>query len=247
MLPLALFRSRNFSGANLLTLFQYAAMSGALFFLPFNLIQVQGYTPTGAGASLLPFILIMFFLSSWAGGLIRRYGAKMPLVAGPFITAAGFALLCLPRIGGSYWSTFFPGIVVLGLGMTLVVAPLTTTVMNAVPPGRAGIASGVNNAVSRVAGLLAIAVFGIVLVQVFSSNLDRKLSGAGIPSDVRRSIGEQRTKLAEIEAPRTATAREAVFVKRTVNSSYIRGFRAVMILSSLLSLLSALCAWLLIK
>ncbi len=247
MLPLTLFRSRNFSGANLMTLFQYAALSGALFFLPFDLIQVQGYTATEAGASLLPLILIMFLLSRWAGGLVRRYGAKKPLLVGPIIAAAGFMLLSVPVAGGSYWRTFFPGIVVLGLGMTLVVAPLTTTVMNAVPRGRAGIASGVNNAVSRVAGLLAIAVFGIVLVEVFSSKLDRSLSGADLRPEVRRSIEEQRTKLAGIEIPRDTAPGKALIIRKTIDKSYGAGFRSVMLLSSLLSLLSAFCAWLLIK
>ncbi len=247
MLPLSLFRSRNFSGANVLTLFQYAAMSGALFFLPFNLIQVQGYTPTEAGAALLPFILIMFFFSGWAGGLVRRFGSKLPLVTGPIITAAGFALLCVPRTGGPYWSTFFPGIVVLGLGMTVVVAPLTTTVMNAVPQGRAGIASGVNNAVSRVAGLLAIAVFGILLVQVFFSRLDRNLSGLDLRPGLRSSIQQQRTRLAGIELPRDTPPVQAVIIKETIDRSYVAGFRSVMLLSALFSLLSALCAWLMIR
>ncbi|WP_213955791.1 MULTISPECIES: MFS transporter [unclassified Variovorax] len=164
MLPLGLFRIANFSAANLLTLFLYAALGGGLYFMPLNLIQVQGYSATSAGAALLPFILLMFLLSGWAGQLVDRFGSRLPLVIGPAIAAAGFALLAaLPGVGASYWSGFLPGVVVLGLGMTVTVAPLTTTVMNSVGAELAGTASGVNNAVSRTAAVLAIAVFGVVM------------------------------------------------------------------------------------
>jgi EmrB/QacA subfamily drug resistance transporter len=253
MLPLRLFRSRNFSGANLLTLFLYTALSGALFFLPLNLIQVQGYTATAAGAALLPFILIMFLLSRWSGGLVKHYGAKLPLVIGPIIAALGFALFMLPgtghsgRAGGSYWVTFFPAVVVLGLGMAVSVAPLTTTVMNAVPENRAGIASGINNAVSRTAGLLAIAVLGIVMLHSFNSHLDRKLQTLGITPEVKQALVDQRSRLAAAEIPKNVDPALGQTLKQAVDEAFVYGFRRVTAVAMILALLSALSAWLLIE
>jgi EmrB/QacA subfamily drug resistance transporter len=184
MLPLALLRIGNFSGANLLTLLLYAALGGALYFLPLNLIQVQGYSATVAGAALLPFIFTMFTLSGWAGQLVDRFGPRVPLVVGPSIAAVGFALFALPGVGASYWSGFFPAVVVLGFGMTVTVAPLTTTVMNAVGPELAGVASGVNNAVSRAAAVLAIAVFGAVMAWAFDAALAGHLRDMGASPQV---------------------------------------------------------------
>jgi EmrB/QacA subfamily drug resistance transporter len=164
MLPLRLFRVRDFAVANGLTLLLYAALGGGMFWFPIVLIRVHGYSAGAAGATLVPFILVMFLLSGWAGRLVDRVGSRPPLVVGPAIAAVGFVLLSLPgEHAGSYWTAFFPGVLVLGIGMGVTVAPLTTTVMNAVGPERAGVASGVNNAVARAAGLLAIAVFGVVV------------------------------------------------------------------------------------
>jgi EmrB/QacA subfamily drug resistance transporter len=250
MVPLTLFRSRTFSGTNLLTLLLYGALSGLTFFLPFNLIQVQGYPPTFAGAAFLPFILMMFLLSRWAGGLVHRYGAKLPLVIGPTFTAAGFILFALPDIGngpGSYWITFFPAVVVMGLGMTITVAPLTTAVMGAVEQSHAGIASGINNAVSRTAGLLAIAVFGIVALAVFNSNLDGHLATLHLSPGVQHVIDMQRTRLAGITIPTNVSGEEQAALKRAIDESFVSSFRLVSLICAALALLSAFSAWLLVE
>jgi EmrB/QacA subfamily drug resistance transporter len=247
MVSLALFRNRNFAGANLLTLLLYGALGGGLFFVPLNLIQVQGYSATAAGAALLPFILIMFILSSWAGQLVDRVGSKLPLVAGPMIAAGGFALFAVPGIGGGYWLTFFPAVVVLGLGMTITVAPLTTTVMNAVGPDRAGIASGVNNAVSRSAALLAIALFGIVMAWIFGATLSGKLQAMQVSHELSTFFAGQRVKLAGVTLPANIDAATAVMLKQVVGESFVAGFRWVMLLSAGLALISAASAWVLIE
>jgi len=247
MLPLTLFRSHDFTGANLLTFFLYSALGGTLFFLPLNLIQVQGYTATAAGAALLPFILIMFLLSRWSGGLVTTYGAKLPLVVGPIISAAGFALFAVPGVGGDYWSKFFPAVVVLGLGMAVSVAPLTTTVMNAVPANRVGIASGINNAISRTAALLAIATLGIVMLHVFNRSIDSRLSRLEVSAEVQHSLADQRINLAAAALPQDLEPSMRQVLKQAIDESFVNGFRRVMLVGAALALASGITSLLLIN
>ena len=242
MLPLTLFRSRTFAGTNLLTFLLYAALGGTLFFLPLNLIQVQRYSPTSAGAALLPFILIMSFLSRWSGGLVARYGPKLPLVVGPVITAVGYLLFLLPGIGGNYWTNFFLPTVVLGLGMAITVAPLTTTVMGSIGQNRAGTASGVNNAVARTASLIAIAVLGVVMLHVFKTHLDHRLISANLPSSVVQSVQTQSTRLAAIDVPQNLNAETRQVIRRAIDESFVSGFRWVMVIGAALAGASAVTA-----
>jgi MFS family permease len=247
MIPPSLFRSKTFLGANLLTLLLYAALGGALFFFPLNLIQVQGYSATAAGAVFLPFILLMALLSRWSGGLVDRYGAKPPLIVGPLVAAAGFALFAVPSQGGSYWLTFFPAIVVLGLGMALSVAPLTTVVMNSVNVAFEGAASGINNAASRVAVVVAIALFGVIFALMFNRSLDGNLARAQLPPAVVETIEQQRNKLAAIELPVNVDADVKAMARLAIAQAFIDGFRVIMIIAALLALASALIAWALIE
>jgi EmrB/QacA subfamily drug resistance transporter len=247
MLPLGLFRSRTFAGTNLLTFLLYAALGGTLFFLPLNLIQIQHYSATAAGAALLPFILLMFGLSRWSGGLVVKYGPKLPLVVGPSIVALGYLFFVRPRVGGSYWINFFPPVLLLGLGMAISVAPLTTTVMSSVPQNRAGVASGVNNAVARAAGLIAIAVLGIAMLHVFSAAIDRRINEWKLPSPVASSLHSQRTKLAAIVAPPDADLAAQQLIQRAVDESFVVGFRTIMLIGAGLASASAATALFLIR
>ena len=239
MVRLSLFRSRNFTGANLLTLFLYSALGGMLFFFPLDLIQIQHYTATQAGAALLPLIAMMVLLSRWSGGLISRYGPRLPLTIGPLIAAGGMALYIRPGIGGSYWTTFFPAVLVLGLGMAISVAPLTTTVMNAVPEDEAGVASGVNNAVSRLASLLAVAVFGLVLYASFNHNLTPRLDALHLDATTLQQVNAARPELA---AAHSSDPR----VDQAIAESFLAGFRVILWLSVGLAAASALSAWFLL-
>jgi len=241
MLPLGLFRSRMFTLTNLLTLALYGALGVILFIVPMNLIQVQHYTATEAGAAFLPFPLILFALSRWSGGLVARTGSRLPLTLGPLISAAGLAMYAGPGIGGSYWTTFFPAIVALGVGMAITVAPLTTTVMGAVERDHAGVASGVNNAVARVAGLLAIAVFGVVLVRTFDTRVRPRLDHLDLPSPVQRAIDLELPKMAgaELDSMPMAPAQRAA-VRQAIDEEFVSGFRLVMIGSAALALAAAI-------
>jgi EmrB/QacA subfamily drug resistance transporter len=247
ILPLKLFRIRNFTGANLLTLFLYAALGGVMFFLPLNLIQVQMYSATAAGAALLPFILLFSFLSRWAGGLVERWGPKKPLVIGPLIVGLAFVLLELLSQGGNYWMTFFPGIVLLGLGMATSVAPLTTVVMTSLSADRAGVASGVNNSVARVAALLAIAIFGLVMLHAFNIALDRRLDSLRLPPEARRQLDNDRAKLAAMEPPPTLDMETTASVRRAIADSFIVGFRWVLTLAAALAVLGTIIVWLVVE
>ena len=240
MLPLGLFRSKTFSGANLLTLLLYGALGGVLFFLPLDLIQIQHYSPTEAGAALLPCIVLIFLLSRWSGGLIVRYGARLPLMIGPMIAAVAFGLFTRAGGVGSYWSGVFPAVVVLGIGMAVSIAPLTTTVMSAVDQDRAGVASGVNNAVSRVGGLMAIAVLGFIFSSVFDRHLNRGLDELSLPVAERRQIDVERPK-------RAAAQTDDVRVRRLLDGSFVEGYDVVLWVAAGLSVASALSAAVLIE
>ncbi|HEY3055744.1 MAG TPA: MFS transporter [Thermoanaerobaculia bacterium] len=238
IVPLAMFRSRSFTAANVLTLLLYAALSVAIFLLPFNLIQLQRYSPAKAGAAFLPLVVTMSLLSRWTGALADRIGPRLPLVVGPLVAAAGFALLAMPAIGGSYWTTFFPGLVVLGIGMAITVAPLTTTVMTSIDDERhAGTASGVNNAISRVAGLLAIALFGAISIFVFARALDTRL--ARDSGTVRSEMVAQRLKLAEAEPPKNLDEATRRRIRTAIDVSFLRAFRVNMFAAAGLAAASA--------
>jgi EmrB/QacA subfamily drug resistance transporter len=239
MVPLPLFKSRSFSGANLVTLFLYSALGIFFFLFPMNLIQVQRYSPTATGAAALPLILLVFFLSRWSGGLVTRYGPRLPLITGPLIAATGFVLFAVPGVGASYWKAFFPAFVVLGLGMAISVAPLTTVVMGSVDQDRAGAASGVNNAVARVAGVVAIAILGIVMVTLFSSSLNHNLTPGVLPPGILQYVRSNEIKLAGLELPFNMDSDTTALIRVSISHAFLFGFRTIMLICAGLSVASA--------
>jgi EmrB/QacA subfamily drug resistance transporter len=253
MLPLALFQSRTFTLSNLLTLLLYASLGLILFLVPMNLIQVQHYSATAAGASLLPLPAIMFLLSRWSGGLVSRIGSRIPLTVGPAVAALGFALYARPGVGGSYWTTFFPAVMVLALGMAITVAPLTTTVMGAVDSRHAGVASGVNNTVARVAGLLAIAVFGVVLAGTFDARAHPQLNRLALGAAARTAVDRELPKMAgaELDSADLRTAipdpSQRMAIRGAIDDAFVAAFRLIMLSAAALAAAAAMCGAGLVK
>jgi EmrB/QacA subfamily drug resistance transporter len=227
MMPLSLFRSRNFAATNALTLLLYFALGGALYYLPFGLIRLGGHSATQAGAALLPFALIMGFGASLAGALSDRFGPRLSLTAGPIIAACGLILLAFVDFGESYWTGVFPAICVLAIGMTITVPPLTSTVMSSVGEARAGIASGINNAVARVAGLFAVAAFGAVLFASFSHYLAAPFAQAN-------------------EALNAVLAGQAGLDENAI-AAFDRALRTVVLMAALCAALGGVVGWLWIR
>ncbi len=241
MMPPALFRSPMFSGVNALTLLLYTALGGAFFFLPFDLMQVHGYSATIAGASFLPFTIVMGGLSRWSGGLIDRVGARLPLIVGPAICAIGYGLFAMAGAGGSYGMSFVLPIVVLSLGMVVTVAPLTTAVINAVPATQTGVASGINNSVASVASLLAVAIFGAVALGVHDHALDGHVRAAATPA-VQHAIDAARGQFVIEPALAGLQGDERAQAAIILRGSLAEGIQVAMGLAAALALAAGLCA-----
>ena len=244
MMPLAMFASPVFAIANLYTLALYLALGGALYFFPYVLIDVQGYAPTAAGATFLPFVVLQFVCSRWSGGLVHRVGARIPLVIGAALAGCAFLLYSLPPAGSTnYWTSYFPAVLTLGVGAVFFIAPLTTTVFDSSDPELSGLASGINNAVSRTAGLLAIALFGIVFTGVFSNGFDAQLQAAHVSTATRTLANVDRARFAGGTVPPDVPAADRPAVSAAVRQSFLAGFRGVQYVSAGVSFLAALIAF----
>ena len=248
MMPLNVFQSLTFSGVNILTLLLYGALGGAMFFLPFLLIQVHGYSATEAGAAFLPFTIVLALLSRWGGRLVDRYGARRPLIVGPLVVAVGFFLLSVPGTAGAYWTTFFLPMVILGFGMAITVSPLTTTVLNSVAPHQTGVASGINNAVAQVASLLTIAILGTFGLAALSHSLDQHMARTHDASAaVHKIVADARKGFVMPGMPPDTSGPDRQTAHEIVADSFRDTIRRVVLIAASLALASAASAALTIK
>ncbi len=247
MVPPSLFRSKNFDGANLVTLLFYMSLTGSLYFVPFLMMQVHGYSALVTGTVFLPFVAMALFLGRSGGYILGRFGVKIPLVTASLAAAVGYALFAVPGVeGGSYWTSFFPAMVVQGFGMALIITPLTTIALGSVEGEHSGLASGVNNAAARVAAPLAVAVLSVFIYGVFSTSLNTHLDSMNLPGEVRTEMEAKKAHLGAAKAPEDVDAKTAVHIERAIKESFVAGFRTVMVICVGLALVSALAAAILV-
>jgi EmrB/QacA subfamily drug resistance transporter len=241
MMPLHLFKVRNFAVGNLTTFTLYGGLGVATFFLVLFIQQVGGYTPIQAGLSLLPITIIIFALSRRFGSLADRFGPRLFMSGGPIV--AGIGLLALMRTGASadYVTTILPGVVIFGLGMAATVAPLTATVLSSVEQGHSGLASGVNNAIARVAGLIAIAALGAVVAGSFQSRLDQHLAKSGLGQTAQVVFERARTRPLVIDVSGLRGSERRTVRAAELDAS-VYAFRLGMGISAALAVLGGLVA-----
>lgn len=239
MVSLAVFRLPGFAGVQAFTFLLWAALSGALFFVPFRLMQVQDFEPLQAGFALLPFVIVVSLLSRWAGKLSDRLGPRPPLMAGACLAGIGFLLLTLPDSSSSYLTGFLPGLAAIGLGMGTCIAPVTVAALNAAGPEHVGIASAINNMAARTGGLIAIACFGLILAACFKMLLEPRLLALGLSPDILHALELERGKLAAAQIPPGLSAEQHEAVLQAIKVAFVGGYRWVMATASLMAFASA--------
>jgi EmrB/QacA subfamily drug resistance transporter len=239
MISLAVFRLPGFAGVQAFTFLLWAALSGALFFVPFRLMQVQGFEPLQAGFALLPFVIVVSLLSRWAGKLSDRLGPRLPLMVGACLAGIGFLLLALPDSNSSYLAGFLPGLAAIGLGMGTCIAPVTVAALNAAGPDHVGIASAINNMAARTGGLIAIACFGLILAASFNLLLAPALLALDLPPAALHALDLERSKLAAAQIPSGLSAAQHDAVLQAIKVAFVGGYRWVMATASLMAFASA--------
>jgi hypothetical protein len=229
MMPLSLFWKPRFLAANLLTFLLYGALGGSLYVIPFYLIQVRHYHPAAAGAAFVPLIVIMFLFSARVGVLVPKWGERLLLCAGAMLAGTGFAAFAwLDNLDG-YFRSVLPAVLILGCGLTLCVAPLTNAVMSSVEEHQTGIASAVNNAISRLAGLVAVSLLALLLAHGFEVNLTAKLAHSSFPIEVRTEFLDNRARLCDIPIPASLPAEQRAQAAALFHGAFLAGFRLVMV------------------
>ncbi len=250
MMPLQLFNNKTFTGANLLTFFLYAALFAGMLFLTLNMVQIQGYSQLQAGLTLLPFTALLIAFSRWSGSLVDKYGPRWFLILGPAVVALGLLLLSFVKQTtgpSSYWTTYFPGILVFGLGMSFTVTPLTTTVMGAVANHYSGTASGINNAISRISNVFANAIIGALAILFFTGFLNSEVKRTSLSDEVKTEVMKQAVDLGDAKVPKSVDSKNKVEIKKLYKEAFINSYVQVMRICAVLAALSALMAFLFIK
>ena len=250
MMPLQLFTNKAFSGTNLLTFFLYAGLFSGMLFLTLNMVQVQGYSQLQAGMTFLPFTILMITISRWAGRLVDKYGPRWFLILGPAATGMGFLLLSFVKQTNGpleYWTTYFPGIFVLGLGMSFTVTPLTTTVMGALPNHYSGTASGINNAITRISNVFSNAIIGALAILFFTGYLHLAVKEIPLKEESRLEVVAQAANLGDAKVPSKVEGENKEKVKLAYKEGFISAYVRVMRICVALSAMGTLMAFLFIK
>ena len=243
MVPLSIFRSASFSAANLITLLLYAALGIFFFLYPMDLISVEGYSATAAGAAALPLILLVFLLSRWAGGLVAKYGGRLPLVVGPLIIALRIRIHGDGQFRGRILADILPDIPGAGIWDVGDGGAADNGSDERGDSNLAGAASGINNAVARVASVLAIAVLGLVMLGAFRAHLERNVARLGFAESSVRVIEARSVQLTQLEAPAELDDGQREALRRLVNESFRLGLMLVLFCCVGLSIASAVVAW----
>lgn len=250
LMPLQLFSNKTFSGANLLTFFLYAGLSAGMLFLTLNMVQVQHYSQLQAGFTLLPFTILMILTARYAGSLADKHGPRLLLVLGPATAALGLLLLSFVKhtAGPSdYWTSFFPGILVFGLGMSFTVVPLTTTVMGSVPDHFSGTASGINNALSRIAGVFANAILGAFAILSFSGFLQNEMNRLPLAAKAKQMIVAEAVNLGNAKVPALVDEQNKALVRQSYTNGFVTAYAIIMRTCAALAFFGAMMSFLFIK